>query len=148
MGCYVDNWNDGENGIREWTLDFRWIPRDEKETVEKCKEKCRKIQYKIAGLKLGNECWCGDRNNGMLAGDQKECNMPCGGDAKVKCGGTQRMNVFGAVGNGEESSSTGIASNASGKNDGSATRTGAAGAIATASSGAIRNMALFGMLQW
>jgi hypothetical protein len=145
MGCYVDNWNDGENGIRTWILDFRWLPRDPEETVDKCKEKCHKIQYRIAGLKLGNECWCGNSNNGTLADDQNECNIPCGDDAEVMCGGTQRTNVFGAVENEEGSSNASTGITTSGTNGGSAARTSAAGVKATATSGARRNMALFGM---
>ncbi|KZM20136.1 uncharacterized protein EKO05_0002793 [Ascochyta rabiei] len=143
MGCYVDNWNDGENGIRTWILDTRWLPRDPEETVDKCKEKCHKMQYKIAGLKLGDECWCGDSNNGTLAADQKECNMPCGGDAKVMCGGTLRQNVFGAVDDIDESSSASVSTavTASATNGGSA----ATGPTATATSGARRNLGLFGM---
>ncbi|KAF9695288.1 hypothetical protein EKO04_006816 [Ascochyta lentis] len=144
MGCYIDNWNDGENGIRTWILDFRWLPRDPEETVDKCKEKCHKIQYKIAGLKLGHECWCGDRNNGTLAQDQNECNIPCGDDAKVMCGGTQRTSVFGAVDGGQGSSSISTATAVSGTSEKSA----ATGPTATASSGARRNMAISGMWQW
>jgi hypothetical protein len=143
MECYVDNWNDEvDNGVRTWILDFRWLPRDPEETVDKCKEKCHKIQYPIAGLKLGNECFCGDRNNGTLAENQSECNIPCVGDAKVMCGGTQRQNVFAAASKGEASSSL---MTASGTNGGFAERTSAAGATATASSGASRKMAFFGM---
>jgi hypothetical protein len=145
MGCYVDNWNDGENGVRVWNLDFRYIPRDPEETVNKCKEKCYHIQYRIAGLKGGNECWCGDQNNATLAENQKDCNTPCGGDAKVICGGTQRMNVFAAQGNAENGVGTSTEAIASATGSGPAASTRITGATATASSGARRNGA---MLWW
>jgi hypothetical protein len=137
MGCYIDLWNDDldNGGNVSWNLDFRYIPRDSTETVDKCKQKCWDIQYHVAGLKLGNECWCGDRNNATLAENQSECDTPCVGDAKVKCGGTQRMNVWAA-----EESTGGTLTTASG---GSAASTNAGGATATASSGARRNSPFF-----
>lgn len=137
MGCYIDLWNDnGDNAT--WNLDFRYIPRDDAETVDKCKQKCWDIQYKVAGLKLGNECWCGDKNNATLAEDQSECDIPCAGDAKVKCGGTQRFNVWAA----EESSTRGTLTTGSG----SAAKTSTGGVTQTASSGAGRPRAFFGLL--
>ncbi|KAL1655232.1 hypothetical protein SLS61_002116 [Didymella pomorum] len=138
MGCYIDLWNDNleNDGNVSWNLDFRFIPRDDAETVDKCKQKCWDIQYKVAGLKLGNECFCGDKNNATLAENQSECDMPCAGDANVKCGGTQRMNVWAA----EVSSTGGTLTTASG---GSKASTNAGGATATASSGARRNAPFF-----
>ncbi|KAF3040806.1 hypothetical protein E8E11_006028 [Didymella keratinophila] len=138
MGCYIDLWNDNldNGGNVSWNLDFRYRPRDDAETVDKCKHKCWDIQYHVAGLKLGNECWCGDKNNATLAENQSECDMSCVGDAHVKCGGTQRMNVWAA----EESSTGGTLTTASG---GSAASTNAGGATATVSSGARRNAPLF-----
>jgi hypothetical protein len=140
MGCFINNFNEDYDtyGNFTWPLDFRYVPRDPAETVDKCKQKCWDIQYKIAGLKLGNECWCGDRNNATLAENQSECDMPCAGDAKVKCGSTRRMNVWAA----DEASTGGTLTTASG----SAARTSAGGATATASSGARRNGAFFGLL--
>lgn len=139
LGCYIDLWNDnlGNGGNVSLSLDFRYIPRDDAETVDKCKQKCWDIQYKVAGLKLGNECWCGDKVNATLAESQSECDMPCAGDAQVKCGSTQRMNVWAA-----EESTGGTLTTTSG---GSAASTNTGGATATASSGARRNAPLFWM---
>ena len=138
MGCYIDLWNDNldNGGNVSWNLDFRYIPRDDTETVDKCKQKCWDIQYKVAGLKLGNECWCGDKSNATLAENQSDCDIPCAGDANVKCGGTQRMNVWAA----EVSSTGGTLTTASG---GSKASTNTGGATATASSGARRNAPFF-----
>ncbi|KAF2625263.1 hypothetical protein BU25DRAFT_117754 [Macroventuria anomochaeta] len=144
IGCYVDNWNDEvDNGVRSWILDMRY-GRDPEETVSKCKDKCYHVGYKIAGVKGGDECWCGNANNGTLAEDQKDCNMPCAGDAKTICGGKQRISVFGAGENTEGSSSGSISSatTASGTSSDSAARTSIAGETATASSGARRNIAM------
>ena len=143
MGCYINNFNDGSNGkdfVWEWALTFRYVPRDPEETVDKCKEKCYHVQYKMAGLKDGTECWCGDQVNttvSTLAENQNDCNTPCGGDPKVICGGTQRMNVFAAQGSAGNSIGTGTAATASTTNSGSA------GPTTTASSGARRNAEIF-----
>ncbi|KAF1928563.1 uncharacterized protein M421DRAFT_420450 [Didymella exigua CBS 183.55] len=141
-GCYIDLWNDNldNGGNATWNLDYRFIPRDPAETVDKCKQKCWEIRYRVAGLKLGNECFCGNRNNATLAEDQNECDIPCVGDANVKCGGTQRMNVWAA----DEASTGGTLTTAS-RSGASATRTGAGAATETATSGARRNAALFWM---
>lgn len=141
-GCYLNLWdNNLDNGGNvTWDLDYRFYPRDPAETVERCKQKCWEIQYNVAGLKLGNECWCGDNNNATAATNQSECDIPCVGDAKVMCGGTLRMNVWEA-----EASNAGTQTTASGSGA-SGTRTGAGGSTPTASSGAGRNRAFFGLL--
>jgi hypothetical protein len=141
IGCYIDLWDD-DNYVENvtWNMPYRYRPADSAETVDKCKQKCWDIEYKMAGLKLGNECWCGDRTNATLAEDQSECDLACAGDAKAKCGGTQRMNVWAA-----EALTGGALTAASGVG-GSATGMNAAGATATASSGARQNRAFFGLL--
>ncbi|KAJ8109498.1 hypothetical protein OPT61_g7419 [Boeremia exigua] len=101
MGCFVDtlveNW---DIPIREWgwIMDFRFLPTVDNETLETCKQKCWEISYPVAGVKGGNECWCGDRNNGTLAEDQGACDMPCAGDQSVICGGRNWTSIWEAEG--------------------------------------------------
>ncbi|KAF3007726.1 hypothetical protein E8E13_009771 [Curvularia kusanoi] len=151
-GCYVDTFNDDDNlppAEWVWILDFRFRPVNPFETVESCKFKCWQIQYPIAGLKGRDECYCGDRNNGTLAADQGECNMPCGGDKSVMCGGTERTRVFEAKGydkaGGDASASTRATTSLRGASTG-VTETGT-GVHSTPSSGAVRKAALFGLLR-
>ena len=148
-GCYVNPWNDDYSLPRDqwiWILDFRFTDISPFETVDSCKFKCWQIQYPIAGVKGSDMCYCGDRNNGTLAADQGDCNLPCAGDKSVTCGGVNRTRVFEAEGyvSGLASGSGSVTSaGGSGAETGSsATGTGTA---PTSSSGAVRNEALFGM---
>lgn len=47
-----------------------------------------------AGVKEGNQCWCGSFVGGQTSRNQTDCNLPCSGDKNVKCGGKGRINVF------------------------------------------------------
>ncbi|KAJ4988205.1 WSC domain protein [Stagonosporopsis vannaccii] len=153
-GCFVDTFNDDWDlpvSEWEWILDYRFVPNTADETPDSCKQKCWEIAYPVAGVKGGNECFCGDRNNGTRAQDQSECNTPCGGDAQVMCGGTNRTSVWEAEGYVQSTAAAAAATAATatgagagaGAGAGSASRTDASGATATASSGARRNAAMF-----
>lgn len=145
MGCFVDTWNDDFDippAEWRWILDFRFVPPDPLITVDKCKQRCWEIQYPVAGLKAGEWCYCGDRNNGTRAADQAECGEKCPGGGEGACGGTNRTSVWEAEGYvkplGEASAS------------GSGSGTGTGGAVketGTATSGAGRNeVVVFGGL--
>lgn len=58
-----------------------------------CKQMCHKIQYKITGLKRGDESRCGDSNNGI----GRSVIFLVVGIKSITCGGALRMNVFGPV---------------------------------------------------
>ncbi|KAH6614805.1 hypothetical protein C7974DRAFT_475267 [Boeremia exigua] len=98
-GCFIDDKSSLKIRQNEsaWILDFLTFPglggRPD-ETLDTCKQQCWEIKFPIAGVKEGNLCFCGDRNNGTLAEDQGECNTPCAGDASVMCGGTNRTSVW------------------------------------------------------
>lgn len=150
-GCFVDTFNEDYNlppSEWAWILDFRFVPKVADETLETCKQKCWEIAYPVAGVKGGNECFCGDRNNGTLAQDQGACDMPCVGDASVICGGRNHTSVWEAEAyiQSTAAAATGTGSTAgtgSGAGAGSASRTDATGATVTASSGARRNVGMF-----
>lgn len=139
MGCFINSFDEKYdiNANRTWPLDYRFATQDPEETIDKCKQKCWEMQFHIAAVKMGDECWCGDKNNNTRAQDQGECNTPCAGDSNVMCGSDQRMNVWAA-----EAATAGTLTSASG----SADKTGAGEPTATASSGARRNRAFFGFL--
>jgi hypothetical protein len=69
-------------------------------TVQKCKAKCiatSKKHYYYA-LRDGNKCFCGDCNWEPKYGDDlgDKCNKQCTG-SKFKCGGIDKLKVFGVV---------------------------------------------------
>ncbi|KAF7329976.1 putative fungistatic metabolite [Mycena kentingensis (nom. inval.)] len=64
-------------------------------TPASCIAKCVALNYRIAGLQNGNECYCsnGLTNNPIGARD-KECANPCAGDSSRNCGGGWRMSIY------------------------------------------------------
>lgn len=106
-------------------------------TIGKCKNSCYLAAYPFAGVKEGNQCWCGTYVGGVWARNQSDCNIPCTGDKTTFCGGKGLLNIFQGLEN-QEVSSVSVTR--------SATPTVAGTGIATtstASSGATRNMAMF-----
>lgn len=73
---------------------------DQTLTINKCLTYCASKGFKIGGVQVGVECWCG---NSLLNGQGKkvaetECQTPCGGDGtKGKCGGDWRISFFSSL---------------------------------------------------
>ena len=62
-------------------------------TPENCMIICEHMNYKLAGVQVGSECWCGNtapksRTSGV------GCDFHCDGDRTKNCGGHWRMNVY------------------------------------------------------
>ncbi|KAI1305419.1 hypothetical protein F5Y03DRAFT_384428 [Xylaria venustula] len=65
--------------------------------MEKCEDACWKASNDIvlyAGVKHGNQCWCGSFVGGQTSRKQADCNVPCAGNKAVTCGGKDRIGVF------------------------------------------------------
>jgi hypothetical protein len=63
-------------------------------TVEMCMNFCDVMDFPVAGLEYGGECYCGNNfqnGGGSCAG---QCNVPCIGDETQMCGGDWQMNVY------------------------------------------------------
>lgn len=99
--CYIDR--DPAKPILERKL----IAADGEMTWTKCKARCweemPRIKATVAGLKNGNECWCGTeaywprvRDEDLIA-KIEDCNVPCTGNQSVHCGGKDMIEVAPAV---------------------------------------------------
>ena len=78
-------------GYSKWA---RRANNDNQMTVEKCKKLCFEDPGDprvFAGLKNGNQCWCGDE---IRSSQTYACSTPCSGDSSQKCGGIDRMNIY------------------------------------------------------
>lgn len=62
--------------------------------IPNCQNACYRAAYTYAGVKEGNQCWCGDDVGGLYAQNQTLCNIPCTGDKSTNCGGQERLSVF------------------------------------------------------
>ncbi|KAJ7701835.1 WSC domain-containing protein, partial [Mycena rosella] len=64
-------------------------------TPASCIAKCASLNYVLAGVENGNECYCGNilTNNPVGARDV-QCNAPCSGDASQNCGGNYRIMIY------------------------------------------------------
>lgn len=66
-------------------------------SISKCKDSCYHHfpSYRFAGLKDGNQCWCGAYAVGNISPNgTRDCNVPCSGDPSEICGGKGSLNVF------------------------------------------------------
>eukprot|EP01059_Diplonema_ambulator_P019741 TRINITY_DN33386_c0_g1_i1.p1 TRINITY_DN33386_c0_g1~~TRINITY_DN33386_c0_g1_i1.p1 ORF type:complete len:909 (+),score=189.00 TRINITY_DN33386_c0_g1_i1:75-2729(+) len=61
-------------------------------TVQECTSVCEWNGYKYAGLRLGNECWCGTRLPELRV-VSAHCNLPCAGDPSHNCGSTSPYEI-------------------------------------------------------
>jgi len=87
--CYEDNGrNNGRNRILGQKINVPNL------TPTKCREECRNLGYKYAGVEI-RDCFCGNdhppRSRRVESG---ECDRPCGGDTSQKCGGFDRINIY------------------------------------------------------
>ncbi|KYK54338.1 putative glyoxal oxidase precursor [Drechmeria coniospora] len=92
QGCFQDNIN------QKRTFFWQNIFNNNDMTPEACVKKCGDFGYMAAGLEYGRECYCGDPANIKTAGAEKvsdkECNIPCSGNASALCGGGSRLTTY------------------------------------------------------
>ncbi|KAI0508951.1 hypothetical protein F5B22DRAFT_618695 [Xylaria bambusicola] len=91
LGCYTDE--DATFPV----LEIEAIKADSTLTINKCEDTCWKASNRtvlFAGVKQGNQCWCGSFVGGQTARNSTDCNTPCAGDKAAICGGKNRINVF------------------------------------------------------
>ncbi|KAJ6277737.1 WSC domain-containing protein [Bipolaris maydis] len=144
LGCYTQNpthpllqLNTNANG-------------DASLTIPKCKNSCYRRAFKFAGVQEGNQCLCGSYVNGEWTKNQTDCNAPCTGNKADMCGGKGLVNVFEALENTAPATTTAKSASVTNTATKSASVTNtvtksASIQAATASNGAIKNRALFGM---
>nr|XP_034336472.1 uncharacterized protein LOC105332975 isoform X2 [Crassostrea gigas] len=64
-------------------------------TVESCVKFCNSRGFPFAGMQNSSQCFCGDSHDRYpRAESEAECNLPCVGNAKEKCGGVGRISVY------------------------------------------------------
>lgn len=65
-------------------------------TIEKCVSFCSNKGFSIAGLEYASECYCGNElsNGASYDSVSSTCNMPCGGDSTVTCGGPNGLQLY------------------------------------------------------
>jgi Glyoxal oxidase N-terminus/WSC domain len=94
LGCYTDH------GVANRTLTTIMPTTGGQSalTVERCTTACRAGGFTLAGLEYGSECFCGNSvaNGGAPAPEGSAgCNMGCNGNKTEKCGGPDRLNLYG-----------------------------------------------------
>ncbi|KAI1177576.1 hypothetical protein F4777DRAFT_541493 [Nemania sp. FL0916] len=91
LGCYTDD--DPTYPVLEKQISTA----DTNLTIRSCEDSCWKasnLTVLYAGMKQGNQCWCGSFVGGQTSRNQTDCNSPCTGNAQAKCGGKARINVW------------------------------------------------------
>lgn len=99
LGCYTDD--DPDYPVLENLVSEEG--GDSSLKVSSCENLCWKASVNgtilYAGVKEGNQCWCGSFVGGQTSRNQTDCSLPCSGDKNEKCGGKDRVNVFEPVTN-------------------------------------------------
>ena len=87
-GCYVDNANGRILSSQN--------PDSQTLTVESCVSSCVSQGFNVAGMEYSSQCFCGNAitNNGTLAAQDSDCNMPCSGNSAENCGAGNRMSIY------------------------------------------------------
>ncbi|KAL5480284.1 hypothetical protein ACEPAI_1554 [Sanghuangporus weigelae] len=87
-GCYVDNAHGRILGTQQ--------PDNSALTVESCVDFCQSQNFTLAGMEFGVQCFCDNNviNGGVLAAEDTDCNMACGGGSTEACGGPNRMSIY------------------------------------------------------
>ena len=107
-------------------------------TIKECKYSCYLAAYPFAGVQEGNQCWCGTYVGGPWARNQSDCNIPCTGDKDTLCGGKGLLKIFQALENQAVSSVSSVI-----RSDTPTVTVASLATTSTASSGAMRNIAMF-----
>ncbi|KAL5006149.1 hypothetical protein ScPMuIL_017307 [Solemya velum] len=87
LGCFVDR----QNPNRDLTLSLGF---SQQRTPDECRLKCYDSGYIYAGLQWSKTCWCSNTFGKHGPAPESECNIPCTGDASLKCGGYFRNAIY------------------------------------------------------
>ncbi|KAM0723006.1 hypothetical protein Q7P37_001204 [Cladosporium fusiforme] len=89
---YSGCWSDDESA----TLEHQAFS-DDTVSVDGCTETCAGDGWAIAGLKEGNQCWCGNSLQGFASRVvDMSCHLPCAGNDGQTCGGPNRFSLYSA----------------------------------------------------
>ncbi|KAM0227843.1 hypothetical protein ACHAPO_011220 [Fusarium lateritium] len=65
-------------------------------TPDKCKAACADGGFTYAGVEFGSQCFCGSSLQRELV-QSTDCTMNCPGDASIKCGGINAIQIFSTI---------------------------------------------------
>lgn len=89
---YSGCWTDDESN----TLEHQAFS-DDTVSVDGCTETCAGDGWTIAGMKEGNQCWCGNSLQGFASRVvDMSCYYICSGDQGQTCGGPNRLSLYSA----------------------------------------------------
>lgn len=89
---YSGCWSDDESA----TLEHQAFS-DDTVSVDGCTETCAGDGWAIAGVKEGNQCWCGNSLQGFASRVvDMSCYYLCAGNQGQTCGGPNRMSIYSA----------------------------------------------------
>ncbi|KAI1773881.1 WSC-domain-containing protein [Hypoxylon cercidicola] len=98
LGCYTEGTSGRALGRGTSAASASDSTTDAAMTVEKCASYCAGKGYSYMGVEYGRECYCNDEGllNGAIRASEGDCDMVCVGDITEFCGGSSRINIYGA----------------------------------------------------
>ena len=90
LGCYTDD-------TTSRTLPYIASPAGGSPALTNalCQSTCQSLGYVLAGTEYSGECYCGNYISSTANPATTGCDMACYGDAAEKCGGSNRLTVYG-----------------------------------------------------
>ena len=89
---YSGCWSDDQNAA----LEHQQFA-DATVSVDGCTESCAGDGWTMAGMKEGNQCWCGNALNCFSSRVvDMSCHLPCAGNDGQQCGGPGRLSMYSA----------------------------------------------------
>lgn len=86
LGCFIDKPDrDFKSGASTGSKPM---------TNQGCISACREKGFSIAATQFSSYCYCGNSYGRYGKAPSNECNSPCSGNAKEKCGGSWRNSVY------------------------------------------------------
>ncbi|KFY97855.1 hypothetical protein V500_01899 [Pseudogymnoascus sp. VKM F-4518 (FW-2643)] len=90
LGCYTDS-------TTARTLPYIASPAGGSAVLTNalCQSTCKSQGYVLAGTEYSGECYCGNYISSTAKPATSGCDMACHGDAAEKCGGSDRLTLYG-----------------------------------------------------
>ena len=86
QGCFLDS--SANPALRGESLSSGGL------TVSACVDFCQSVNYKIAGIENGKQCYCGNSMKNFVQMPLADCKVTCSGNANAICGGVNRLSVY------------------------------------------------------
>lgn len=97
--AFLNNWSfqgcaDDDDKLPDLVSPFSYEILPEDVSGASCSHVCDERGNSLAALQNGNECWCGEKAEGITFVDNGACNAPCAAAAGETCGAKDKLTMY------------------------------------------------------